>query len=507
MNPDTLLITSLLKRGTLEHIIKAKAAGIIPEDMEQTETRKALAKLYYHAQEYREIIPADVLVKATGVDLVDSPMSPDAAIDTLLEKKLYQKLQLALHDATTKLDDENAKVSFEAIDGSLREIRKTHLVSSPISSMFALGPEVEQEYEDVKAGKMGILTRWPAINDATLGFWPQDLVLVVARVSTGKTWSSIIIAHDAWAGIHCEWDGMTLKTLYRKECIAEELRQKRLEEDRARRKAAGEPEPKPPEKPLPPACVWLGPSSNSDDVTDKCPKCGGKVRRKGYRVLYITTEISKRRIAGRFYAVRNKLPYKAFRRGNLSKDKEAEFKKAVYELRDHEGLYVVGGDFDFTAPALEAAIEESQPDMMVLDGAYLIKAEGKSRTEMAANVFNDLKRLLHRHQITGVITSQLNRQANTKDKSTVNTETIALTDAAGWNSDVVVGMIQSEDDKAAKRMFFKPLKVREGEGKEIELIWDFTTMTFDELPETSPMGGGEVSDSDDSGFSSDDVPF
>jgi hypothetical protein len=60
-----------------------------------------------------------------------------------------------------------------------------------------------------------------------------------------------------------------------------------------------------------------------------------------------------------------------------------------------------------------------------------------------------------------------------------------MTDVAGWNADLIFGLIQTEEMKKNKRLAFKPLKVREGESEEIECNWDFTTMNFSELPKAS----------------------
>jgi replicative DNA helicase len=456
VNIDGSFLSALIRDGK-KLVTTAKGRGITPEDLDRSESKEALTFLYDYVAKYDDVPPEELLTAKMGADLETSAGSAEFWIDEVLNRRLFRLLQEGLNDTTNILDKGKSREAFEFMETMLREIRRQSLTSSPIESMFSLGPEVLQQYEDIKSGKRGIQTRWPTINDSTLGFWPQDLVMFVARVATGKTWSSIIMALDAWAGQWGEWDGQQLK-----------MRQ-------------------------------------SDE--------------KKKRVLYVTTEISKIRIASRFYAVKYKLPYREFRSGRLDTARERRFYQGVQDLLHADGLSIVGGDFDFTIGGLEAAIDEAEPDLLVLDGAYLIKGDGKNRTEQAASVFNEIKRLIQRTGIAGVVTSQLNRSANPNQRNTVNTETIALTDVAGWNSDMVIGMIQSDDDKEARRMFFKPLKVREGEGREIELNWDFMLMNFDEMPRAMPMGPGLVvpggppgGDADEGGVPQadaieDDMPF
>jgi replicative DNA helicase len=235
------------------------------------------------------------------------------------------------------------------------------------------------------------------------------------------------------------------------------------------------------------------------------------------KVLYVTTELSRARIAARFYAIHLRMPYGQLRKGSLGQLYEARLEGKVQELTGAEGFYIVGGDFDYTLGGLEAAIEKCNPDFVVIDGAYLIKGSGGNRFERAANTFDDLKRLFNRGNIPGLATSQLNRSANPNQKASVSTETIALTDTAAWNTDLCVAMVQTEDMRKDKRMIFKPLKVREGEGEEIECHWNFDEMRFDELPKTPHVGvanplGDITGDADDGGAppepaAQDDYPF
>jgi hypothetical protein len=235
------------------------------------------------------------------------------------------------------------------------------------------------------------------------------------------------------------------------------------------------------------------------------------------KVLYVTTELSRARIAARFYAVHLRIPYSQLRKGSLGQLYESRLEGKVQELTGAEGFYIVGGDFDYTLGGLEAAIEKCNPDFVVIDGAYLIKGSGGNRFERAANTFDDLKRLFNRGNIPGLATSQLNRSANPNQKASVSTETIALSDTAAWNTDLCVAMVQTEDMRKDKRMIFKPLKVREGEADEIECHWNFDEMRFDELPKTPHVGvvnplGDITGDADDGGappgpVAQDDYPF
>jgi hypothetical protein len=72
----------------------------------------------------------------------------------------------------------------------------------------------------------------------------------------------------------------------------------------------------------------------------------------------------------------------------------------------------------------------------------------------------------------------------------VKQESIALTDVAAWNADLIIGLVQTDDMKRDKRMIWKPLKMREGVAEEWETNWNLDTMNFTELPKA---GGGSKS--------------
>lgn len=238
------------------------------------------------------------------------------------------------------------------------------------------------------------------------------------------------------------------------------------------------------------------------------PKTGDQCR-----VLFITTEVSQIRVGMRMYAAMERLPYGEFTHGRMSFISEERFYKAAQDLLEAEGFYVTGGDFDFRIESVEQAIENCRPDMVVIDGAYLLQADGPNRTERMASIFNDMKRLAKRRKVCIVITTQLNRGSKKGQTDTVELDAIALSDVGGWNADLVFGLIQTADNLKDKQMTIKPLKVREGAGNQFVVNWNFERMDFSEL--LAIGGGGGDADEKGTGLNednsdldpTDDMPF
>jgi replicative DNA helicase len=216
--------------------------------------------------------------------------------------------------------------------------------------------------------------------------------------------------------------------------------------------------------------------------------------RTGKKVLFITTEVSQLRIAMRFYSYFHRVPYDDFTHAKLSEEKEAELFAFMDKLTSEGNFELVGGEFDFKIESVYGLVRKMRPDMLIADGIYLFKVPGSTRTERMANCFDEMKRLAKREQIPVCITTQFNREAKKNDLDSVSADQIALSDTGHWNSDIVIGLLQTEEMKKDKSVILKVFKVREGRPVDVKLYWDFETMNFDEYPDGG--GGGDADESD-----------
>jgi replicative DNA helicase len=396
----------------------------------------------------------DFLIGKTNVLELEEQKEPaKALIDEVVKRNLYVCVQNGLQGANDFLKKIQPEEAYYSLEKLLAEIRAESSVGSQVESIFKHGPAVVDYYDRIKAGERGIQTPWPTLNEMTYGFWPEDLVLFAAKIGTGKTWLTILLAMTAWR------------------------------------------------------TPWVKTILSVDEITGakrwhkKTQQC---------RVLFITTEISKVRVSMRLYAAMERLPYGEFTHGRLSFIAEERFYTAARQFVDAEGFYIIGGDFDFRIESVEQAIENCKPDFVIIDGAYLLQAEGTSRTERMALIFNELKRLAKRRRVVVVITTQLNRGSKKGQTDSVELDQIALSDVGGWNADLVFGLIQTDDNAKDKQMTIKPLKVREGGGPEFQANWNFGRMDF---TEAIKGGGGDADESkvppqmEEDSIPEEDLPF
>ncbi len=419
MDLDKALVVSILREGK-PGLRKALEYGVTSEGM-AGEGAKAFQFILDYSKKNGVMPEESVVSMATQVALDFSVGGvADFWANAIQDRKLSRVLETMIVDVHSKIA--KPREALEHIEQTMTQLRNQRLAGTLVESLPGLGQTVIDFYERMKSGETGIKAPWETVNASTMGFWPEDLVLFVARLGIGKTWTSLLLAGHAWEQQIRDADG-TMRPV---------------------------------------------------------------------RVLYATTEMSKERIAQRWYCIKLQLPYGAFRSGKLSTFQEDNLRAKVKEFEHSPNFSIVGGNFDFSMESFDAAIDEAKADIVVLDGAYLLKVQGLTRQERAANVFDELKRINKRRKVPILVTMQFNREVKTNAAKTVQAESIALTDVAGWNADLIFGLVQTEEMKLNKRMLLKPLKVREGESVEFECNWDFTTMNFSELAKAAMpgMGGG-----------------
>jgi replicative DNA helicase len=198
----------------------------------------------------------------------------------------------------------------------------------------------------------------------------------------------------------------------------------------------------------------------------------------GKKVLFVGTEMNRITLAMRFFALHFALPYQDFRHGQLGDLVEEKLDESIRLISSETGINVVGDDFDAEINEIIMAVEQTRPDIVFVDGLYLVKNAGYDRHARVSNTADDLKRMAKRLSIPVIASTQFNREVGANTKTAVSAANIGISDVIGWDADVAIGQYQLDDMKEDKIMGFRPLKVREGVGSDFFTEWDFDEMSF-----------------------------
>jgi hypothetical protein len=184
-------------------------------------------------------------------------------------------------------------------------------------------------------------------------------------------------------------------------------------------------------------------------------------------VLVYTKEMTPKNIYKRVSACLAHIPYREFRKGKLAPADRANLfalREYAQELKHSRNFVCLsgqdvqaGGD---TIPWLRSKVEKYKPDIMFVDGLYLLSStdvrKNASREERMTTVSRGFRQLILDTHVPGVATLQANRKA--AGHSNAELDEIAYSDAIGQDATIAARVIAEN----------RPVKiVEDGEEREV----------------------------------------
>lgn len=202
---------------------------------------------------------------------------------------------------------------------------------------------------------------------------------------------------------------------------------------------------------------------------------------RGYKILIVSMEMRVSALKDRLEALHWSLPYTELSRGELTPSLQEEYFRQLdrwNKKEDQEGeVFIV--DWVKDVFDLVSAIDEYTPDIVVIDGAYLMKDyTAKVMWEKASNIAREIKATAKRMNVLTLVTWQCNRDSENKEGSLSG---LAYSDSVGHESD---GVIQISEVTRNKEYKVESLKVREGEEFKFRLKFDVNSCEFNVIGES-----------------------
>jgi len=200
------------------------------------------------------------------------------------------------------------------------------------------------------------------------------------------------------------------------------------------------------------------------------------------RPLFISFEMSNKEQLSRYYAMRAKISHKRLMTGSLTPEEEARFytiSRGIEAMK--EELWFSGSAEGQTVSAIASKIQAKQPDIVFIDGTYLMIDEqtGESNTPQAiTNITRALKRLAQKTKLPIVISTQV---LTWKMKGgNVSADSIGYSSSFHQDADVIFGL-QRESDNVDDTRLLRVVASRNGGLVDVSLVWDWETGQFREL--------------------------
>lgn len=236
-------------------------------------------------------------------------------------------------------------------------------------------------------------------------------------------------------------------------------------------------------------------------------KCAATAVKRGYKVIYVTLEMPAEQANMRFDVVLGnmlgyKFSHKKIRRGEEydTPEAQAEFISKYQEFLtklNQSNLLVTQhvGLNRLTLAEIYGMVRRHNPDLVIVDGIYLLAAEGsdrnRARWEQNDNIFAGLKNLAMSNNIPVICSTQATRTAANLFKPP-KLDQVANGDALIRASDMAFTMSKVEFNDQQRFLYYQ--KYRDDDDSDLEksiLKWDVDSGDIQEIfPEETGTKGG-----------------
>lgn len=208
-------------------------------------------------------------------------------------------------------------------------------------------------------------------------------------------------------------------------------------------------------------------------------------------VLFVTMEMRLIEIAQRVIALMSKVSEKHIRTAELTTFETSQILEAHKKGKKAPAkLWIYDGKMKATVDDIFTVVQEEEPDIVIVDGAYLTRHPDKRMNKyqrIDANV-ELFKERATDADIPAVLSYQFNRDA-VKDKNkklgalttTAGLENIAHSDAIPQISSGVMALQQQDSVETVYQRMVDVLKCRTEKPSRFNVNWDFYKMDFSEL--------------------------
>ena len=202
---------------------------------------------------------------------------------------------------------------------------------------------------------------------------------------------------------------------------------------------------------------------------------------QGKSVLFVSTEMTKAQIANRVLALKAGVDPSMVKRGLLCHWSRRRYRDAITDFDDPYRFGVYAGNIGRSTDDIDTLIEENSPDIIFIDGFYLLKpvsaGRGAGRFEKVYYVTDEIRNISLGRDRPIIVSTQFNRQSGSKGGGG-SLETIAYADAIATHTTMAISVKEATVPGVRELGL---LKGREGEKGGWHIHYGFRPPKFDQL--------------------------
>lgn len=208
-----------------------------------------------------------------------------------------------------------------------------------------------------------------------------------------------------------------------------------------------------------------------------CLQMAENVHAAGMVPMFQSFEMTNHEQTQRYLSLSSHISNARLRRGKLHTAEEDRLLKRIDDLKEEQPFHLVDAINGLTIDSLLAKAEQLKPDILFVDGVYLMmdQVSGEANTPQAlTNITRGLKRVAQRLDIPIVISTQTLLWKMKGGK--VSADSIGYSSSFFQDSDVILGLEPVEEDDEIRLL--KVVQARNCPPSETSITWRWDTGCF-----------------------------
>ena len=216
-----------------------------------------------------------------------------------------------------------------------------------------------------------------------------------------------------------------------------------------------------------------------------CLQMAENVHKSGMVPMFQSFEMNNHEQSQRLLSLSSNISNARLRRGKLNNDEEDRLLKRLDDLKEEHPFHLVDAVGGLTIDSLLAKAEQLKPDILFVDGVYLMmdQVTGEANTPQAlTNITRGLKRVAQRLNIPIIISTQTLLWKMKGGK--VSADSIGYSSSFFQDSDVILGLEPIETEEEARLL--KVVQARNCPPSETIITWNWDTGCFHDVAPKTP---------------------